>query len=90
MILILAALIAAIATGIVSAQENLFERAIAPILSHHCVGCHNGEDAQGDFSLTNPTILVRDGFVVPGDSTASPLIDLITPHAGVARMPKGQ
>ncbi|MEO1524898.1 MAG: DUF1553 domain-containing protein [Planctomycetota bacterium] len=67
-----------------------FEEMIAPILSEHCVRCHSPNNSKGDVSLATLQDVLDQGFVEPGDSGASHLVDLI---AGVdgdpPEMPQG-
>ncbi|MFG0266729.1 MAG: DUF1553 domain-containing protein [Rhodopirellula sp. JB055] len=65
-----------------------FEQQIAPLLARRCLSCHAGETAKGGFSVRDSASFLADGFVEPGDSTASHLLDLISPDAGKAEMPK--
>ena len=67
---------------------------VAPILKAYCVGCHNDDDREGDFSLEGDEPW-RDGtshgpLVKPGDAAASLLVRLITREAKPAMPPKGK
>ncbi len=70
-----------------------FEHRIAPILTAHCVRCHNDQQRRGELSLQTRSALRAGGesgeVVQPGDPDSSYLVDLITPVDGEAAMPKG-
>ncbi|WP_083435139.1 DUF1553 domain-containing protein [Rhodopirellula islandica] len=76
--------------GRVEAEEadDQFELQIAPLLARRCLSCHAGETAKGGFSVQESAAFFADGFVEPGDSAASHLLDLISPEGGKAEMPK--
>lgn len=61
---------------------------IAPLLERRCLSCHNERDRKGDFSLQTAETAKQDGYIVPGDAVASHLLEVITPGAGKALMPK--
>ena len=68
---------------------------IRPIFQAHCQGCHQPAKAGGDYVMTSFDRLFAGGeseepAVVPRKPAASYLVDLITPHAGKAAMPKGK
>ena len=65
-----------------------FVREIAPILQRRCLSCHNDQESKGDFSLHTAASAKEDGYVVAGDAMASHLLEVISLHAGKARMPK--
>lgn len=70
-----------------------FEIDVAPILRTHRLECHNKHDHRSEFSLRSRESTIKGGesrkAIVPGDTTSSYLLDLITPLNGVAEMPKG-
>ncbi len=68
--------------------EDRFQAEIAPILQRRCLSCHNEERMQGEFSLHAAEAVLDSGYVEPGDSAASHLLDVITPVDGKARMPR--
>jgi len=76
-----------------ASAEDRFEKTIRPLLQNKCLGCHNAQDLKGGLSLESATSLRRGGasgeVITAGDPDASYLLDLITPHAGKAEMPKG-
>ena len=71
-----------------------FERQIAPIFRSHCNGCHQPAAAKGDYVMTTFDSLLAAGesgepAIVPGDSSASYLLDQIrADESGHAEMPK--
>jgi hypothetical protein len=71
-----------------SGKENSFQDAVAPILQRRCLSCHNDDERKGDFSLQTATSSFDAGYIAKGDADASYLVELITPEAGHARMPK--
>ncbi len=60
-----------------SAAAKHFDAAIAPLLSKHCVECHNGSDAKGGLDLSNEAKAVvggeGGGAFVAGKPEDSPL-----------------
>ncbi len=60
-----------------SAAEGFFDERIAPILSRHCLECHDTALSKGDLDLSlKPHVMATgdDGpFIVPGDAKNSPL-----------------
>jgi len=58
-------------------DEIDFKSQIAPILSQHCVKCHNPNVSKGEFSLATFDDLRDNDFVVLGDPDGSHLIDLV-------------
>ena len=65
-----------------------FAHHVVPILKAHCVECHGGHRHEGDFSMNTRESLLGDGAVVPGKSSDSQLIDLVTSDDPDERMPK--
>ncbi len=66
---------------------------VRPIFQAHCQGCHQPAKPKGDYVMTSFTRLLKGGesderAIVPGDTSASYLIDVITPVDGAAEMPK--
>lgn len=68
--------------------DDFFSERVAPILESRCLGCHNDQQLAGDLSLQSMSGLSEGGFVQPGISASSHLVDLITPEDGQAAMPK--
>jgi WD40 repeat protein len=67
---------------------------VAPILSKHCVGCHNARKSEGRYDLTSIAKLARGAqggeiAITPGDPRASRLVEVIRPD-GEPRMPHRQ
>ncbi len=64
------------------AEPGFFARNVAPILSAHCVSCHNNDDANGDLSFATAAKLFAGGESGPvieaGDPDSSLLIDYIS------------
>lgn len=65
-----------------------FAHQIVPILQKHCVECHGGQRHEGDFSLNTRELTLKDAAVVPGNSTGSHLIELVSSDDKDERMPK--
>ncbi len=45
--------------GPANEMEALFKHRVEPFFQKHCIGCHNDEDLEGDFSLTNVTAAIK-------------------------------
>lgn len=72
-----------------SAQAgDSFRDRIAPILERRCLGCHNDQQQEGEFSLQTASSAMADGHIVPRHPQTSRLLDVITPTNGKAAMPK--
>ena len=71
-----------------SAFSADFTKDVAPVFRQRCLGCHNDEARQGDFSLQTKSSALESGMIIPGDATNSHLLDVITPAKGKAQMPK--
>ncbi|MCO8122948.1 DUF1553 domain-containing protein [Stieleria sp. TO1_6] len=58
-----------------------FDRTIAPLLAKHCLGCHSGDQPQGELDLSSRARAIRGGesgaALVPGDLKHSLLWDKI-------------
>ena len=65
-----------------------FQHDVAPILTRHCLRCHNDRDRRGELSLQSAAALTRGGesgdAVVPRDPDSSYLLDVVVPVDGVA------
>ena len=70
--------------------DELFTQRIAPLLRQHCLKCHSGDSPEGELSLESAMSLTESGVVVPGQPSQSRLLEVLTPHAGQAEMPKGK
>lgn len=69
-----------------------FDRDVQPIFSRHCYGCHQPAKQLGQYLMTDFAAMVAGGetalpAIVPGDPSASYLIDQITRVDGHAEMP---
>ncbi|MGC1276005.1 MAG: DUF1553 domain-containing protein [Planctomycetaceae bacterium] len=77
--------------GSTTAAEDPFV-AVASVFERRCLGCHNTDDRKGGLSLASRDDALTGGesgfAIVPGDPSASYLLDLVTPHDGRAEMPK--
>ena len=70
-------------------QEIVFNRDIRPILSENCFPCH-GQDAgrrKADLRLDVRESAVEAGAIVPGDPTASALVERVMSEDDSERMP---
>ena len=69
---------------------EIFQEAIRPLLTEHCVKCHGGEKTKGDFDLTTREGLLRGGDEGPSvklyDGRSSRLYQLVS-HAKEPHMP---
>ncbi len=67
---------------------------VLPILQANCLGCHQPAKMEGGFCMTSYPRLLEGGdggtAIQPGDPAASPLLDMITPTAGEADMPRNR
>lgn len=71
-----------------SQADDFFQQQVAPILQRRCLSCHNDEQHKGDLSLQSAGSAMADGYIEPGDSDSSYLVDVITPVDDKAEMPK--
>lgn len=74
------------------AAEVDFSHDIVPILKQHCAECHAGEEKKGGFSINTRQQLLAgseytDEVVIPGDSEASLLFELISTTERDIQMP---
>ncbi|MDQ2944436.1 MAG: hypothetical protein M3Y27_00560 [Acidobacteriota bacterium] len=75
-------------------DARFFDDQVAPILTRHCLGCHNRELDDGNISFEDRATLLKDrssggAAVIPGKPEDSPLIRAIR-HNGDIRMPPGK
>jgi WD40 repeat protein len=77
------------------AEENKvsYQRDVLPILRENCLGCHQPAAKRGDYLMTDFASLLSGGesgqaAIVPNQADQSHLLTEITPHDGVAEMPK--
>ncbi|EMI21142.1 protein containing DUF1549 [Rhodopirellula maiorica SM1] len=59
-----------------------FVTQVMPIFQQHCVRCHSPGINKGDVSLATIDDLLDNDYIIPGESDASPLIDLIVAGEG--------
>lgn len=78
----------AVEVNAASPKPVSFPDTIAPLFQNRCLHCHNDALSEGGLSLTTAADLLDGGYVEPGDSDSSSLIDLVTPHGNRAEMPK--
>jgi len=69
-----------------------FSRDVLPILQAHCFACHQPAIADGEYVMTGFDGLLAGGSsgtaaIVPGEPSASYLVEMITPDEGEALMP---
>lgn len=64
---------------------DLFQKHVRADLAHHCLECHGGKSAKGDFDLSTRETLMESGFV-DGTAADSYLMDLIN-HTAEPHMP---
>ena len=81
------------AKSVDDALDVSYHKQVRPILQTHCHGCHQPAKAKGKYEMTAFEGLVKggssgDAAIVPGKPAQSALVSLITPHKGVAEMPK--
>ncbi|MEZ6044357.1 MAG: c-type cytochrome domain-containing protein [Planctomycetaceae bacterium] len=71
-----------LSSTLLQGEEIDYQKQIAPILQKYCVGCHNAEDKDGDFSLQTFAALQEGGVSGPtfvaGKSADSLLIKVLT------------
>ncbi len=73
---------------------RFFDERVAPILTRHCLGCHNHELDDGNISFEDRATLLKarksgGAAVVPGKPEESALIRAIR-HDGDVQMPPGK
>jgi hypothetical protein len=65
-----------------------FAHRVVPILQQHCVECHGDRRRKGDYSINSRESLLEGDAVIPGKSSDSHLIELVTSDDKDERMPK--
>jgi mono/diheme cytochrome c family protein len=75
-----------------SAVQVDFVRQVRPLFQRHCYACHAAEKQKGGLRLDIKSAAFKGGdtwgaSIVPGDVSASPLMELITSHDDDLRMP---
>ena len=75
-------------------RRRIMRSQIAPIFQKYCVGCHNDDDREGDFSLESYASLrkgtPRGPVFTAGDSKKSRIFRQLTGAAKPAMPPKGE
>ncbi|WP_436717172.1 DUF1553 domain-containing protein [Roseiconus lacunae] len=74
--------------GSTGLAEDLFVDQVAPILQRRCLDCHNDGLREGELSFSNSDDLRQSGYIDVDTPSDSYLLELITPIAGHAEMPK--
>ena len=77
-----------------AARNVDFHRDVEPLFRDHCLGCHGPAMQQSGFRLDDRAVLLKGGnsgkaAIVPGSSSASPLIQRVNGAAGLTAMPPG-
>src|SRR5689334_13913449 len=67
-------------------RADFFEAKIRPLLITRCASCHGDKVQMGGIQLTSKDGLHRAGVVVPGDLTASRLVQAVR-QTGKIKMP---
>ncbi|HEX2473227.1 MAG TPA: PSD1 and planctomycete cytochrome C domain-containing protein [Lacipirellulaceae bacterium] len=65
-----------------------FAHTVVPILKTHCVECHGGHRHEGDFSINTREMIVDSSSAIPGNSSESYIIEMVTTADAKVRMPK--
>lgn len=60
-----------------SAGEKLFEEKIAPLLSEHCLECHDTATRKGKVDLSRKTAALANDLIVPGNLKKSLVWELV-------------
>lgn len=62
--------------------QEFFRQQVAPIFERHCVSCHIGDDAKGNFSLETAALARAGGVsgpaIVPGKVEGSYLLEMVS------------
>jgi len=69
-----------------------FHRDVEPVFRTHCLGCHGPATQQSGLRLDDRAVLLKGGYsgkaaIVPGNSSASPLMQRVTGQPGLTAMP---
>src|SRR5688572_18718239 len=74
-------IIAAVAAGALSAQNDLYSKTVQPILKGNCLPCHNASSKQGGLDLSTRDALLKGSehgkVVVPGNANDSQLYKVV-------------
>ena len=73
-----------------AAAQISFDRDIRPILTAHCLTCHNAQKQSGGLRLDAKIYAVRDSIIVAGNPAASRLYQRITAPDGEQMPPVGE
>lgn len=78
-----------------AAAQISYDKQIRPIFQARCQGCHQPAKAGGGYVMTAFDRLLKGGetgepAIVPGHPEESHLVEVITPHEGVAEMPQNK
>jgi cytochrome c553 len=80
--------LAATVLGALAPGEPIdFAHDVLPLLRARCARCHTAGEHKGDVSMDTRAALIGSQAVVPGDSSASPLIERVTSGDPAERMP---
>src|SRR5262245_9138204 len=73
-------------TGALAIEPIDFAAKIAPLFEEHCVDCHAGDDAEGEFSLESYEALLKGGkagkAIAPGNAQDSLLVKFLEGRSG--------
>jgi WD40 repeat protein/mono/diheme cytochrome c family protein len=74
-------------------QKIGYDKQVRPIFQAHCQGCHQPAKAGGTYVMTSFDSMLKGGesgeaAIVAGKPDESHLLDMITPEAGKAEMPR--
>src|SRR5579863_5527944 len=75
-----------------AARNVDFHRDVEPLFRAHCLGCHGPAAQQSGLRLDDRAVLLKGGYsgkaaIVPGNSSASPLIQRVAGLPGLTAMP---
>lgn len=84
----LLAIVLSIATSLPAQQSQVdFVHEIVPILRTHCVTCHAGREAEGDFSMNTRSDVIQSGVIDTDEPQSSRLVELICSQDEDDQMP---
>ncbi|MEX0678283.1 MAG: c-type cytochrome domain-containing protein [Pirellulales bacterium] len=93
--ILIAAFLSTLAAALEAAQPASapdFNKQVAPIFQTYCVGCHNGQDKEGELVLEHYATLLAGGakgaVIVPGKADESRLIQVLTGTAEPSMPPE--
>jgi len=89
-----AAFLATVVRSSAAADGPDFVKAVAPIFTKYCTGCHNDEDREGKLSLASYESLLKGGakgsVVTPGQPELSRLVRVLAGAAKPQMPPEGE